>query len=124
MKTSASLLFGFLLCAASAFSQTESEIRDRIVGTWKMVSAEDIMKDGTTRHILPIPKWADPVHATPEEKVAAADGTFAYCGRYEIDAKQKQIIHLPEVATDPGYVGSRQVRPYVFEGGRLVLKRR
>jgi hypothetical protein len=26
-----------------------------------------------------------------------------------------------EVATDPGYVGSRQVRPYVFEGGRLVL---
>ena len=49
MKTSASLLFGFLLCAASAFSQTESEIRDRIVGTWKMVSAEDIMKDGTTR---------------------------------------------------------------------------
>jgi hypothetical protein len=39
----------------------------------------------------------------------------------EIDAKQKQIIHLPEVATDPGYVGSRQVRPYVFEGGRLVL---
>ena len=61
------------------------------------------------------------MHTTPEEKVAAADGTFAYCGRYEIDARQKQIIHLPEVATDPGYVGPRQVRPYVFEGGRLVL---
>jgi hypothetical protein len=25
------------------------------------------------------------------------------------------------VATDPGYVGSRQIRPYVFEGGRLIL---
>ena len=146
MKTSALLLFGFLLCAASAFSQTESEIRDRIVGTWKMVSAEDTMKDGTTRpypaygphgkgfimyqrdgYMCGVlvnpdrPKWADPVHTTPEEKIAAADGTFAYCGRYEIDAKQKQIIHLPEVATDPGYAGSRQVRPYAFEGGRLVL---
>jgi hypothetical protein len=146
MKTSAPLLFGFLLSAVSALSQTESEIRDRIVGTWKMVSAEDIMKDGTTRP-YPIygphgkgflmyqrdgymcavlvnpdrPKWADPAHATPEEKIAAADGTFAYCGRYEIDAKLKQIIHLPEVATNPGYVGSRQVRPYTFEGGRLVL---
>ena len=66
-------------------------------------------------------KWADPMHTTPEEKIAAADGTFAYCGRYEIDVKQRQIIHLPEVATDPGYVGSRQVRPYVFEDDRLIF---
>ena len=29
-------------------------------------------------------KSADPAHATAEEKVAAADGTFSYCGRYEI----------------------------------------
>ena len=146
MKTFALLLFGFMLCATSAFSQTESEIRDRIVGTWKMVSAEHFMKDGTIQPYPSFgahgkgflmyqrdgymcadlvnpdrPKWGDHVHTTPEEKVAAADGTFAYCGRYEIDVKQKQIIHLPEVATDPGYVGSRQVRPYVFEGGRLVL---
>jgi hypothetical protein len=146
MRSAALLLFGFLLCAASAFSQTESEIRDRIVGTWKLVSAEDIMKDGTTRpypaygpHAKGFlmyqrdgymcadlvnpdrPKWTDHLHTTPEEKAAAADGTFAYCGRYEIDANQKQIIHLPEVATDPGYVGSRQVRPYILEGGRLVL---
>jgi Lipocalin-like domain len=146
MRSSALLLFGFVLYASSAFSQTESEIRDRIVGTWKLVSTEDVMKDGTTR---PMPsygphgkgflmyqrdgymcadlvnpdrvKWADPVHATPEEKVAAADGTFAYCGRYEIDVKHKQIIHLPEVATDPGYVGSRQIRPYNLQDDRLIL---
>jgi len=30
-------------------------------------------------------------------------------------------VHLPEVATDPGCVGSRQIRPYVFEGRRLTL---
>ncbi len=93
MTTSSLVLFGFVLCAASAFSQTESEIRDRIVGTWKLVSAEEIMKDGSIR---PFPafgphgkgflmyqqdgymcaemvnpdrqKWADPAHATAEEK--------------------------------------------------------
>jgi hypothetical protein len=67
------------------------------------------------------PKWVDPVHPTTEEKVATADGSFAYCGRFEIDVKQNRIVHLPEVATDPGFVGSRQIRPYRFEGGRLVL---
>ena len=146
MKFSASLLLGFALCAASAFSQTESQIRDRIVGTWRLVVTEQTMKDGTTRpdpsfgaHAKGFlmyqrdgymcadlvnpdrPKWADPAHVTPEEKLAALDGAFAYCGRYEIDVKQKQIVHLPEVATDPGWVGSRQVRPYRFEDGRLIL---
>lgn len=126
-------------------SQTEVEIRDRIVGTWRLVSTEETMKDGTTR---PFPAFgphatgflmyqrdghmcavlanpdrvtADPTHATPEEKLAAADGSFAYCGRYEIDVKQERIIHLPEVATVPGYVGSRQVRPYRFEGVYLIF---
>ena len=38
-----------------------------------------------------------------------------------IDVRRKWIVHLPEVATDPGYVGSRQIRPYRFEGGRMIL---
>jgi len=144
MKIPTFVLALFVLCGASGFGQTESGIRDRIVGTWKMVSSVDIMKDGTTRPTYgphgkgflmyqpdgymcadlvnpDRPKWADPVHPTHEEKLAAADNTFAYCGRYEIDVKQKQIVHLPEVATDQGYVGSRQIRPYTFENGQLVL---
>ena len=146
MRNSTFILLGFLVCGSLALGQTESEVRDRIVGTWKMVSAEQTMKDGTTRPyprygsqgkgflmyqrdgymcadlVNPDrPKWADPVHLTPEEKIAAADGSFAYCGRYEIDVKQKQIVHMPEVGTDPGYVGSRQIRPYTFQDGRLIL---
>jgi len=139
-------LVAVLICSSGVLCQTESDIRDQIVGTWKLVSAEQTMKDGSTR---PYPrygshgkgflmyqrdgymcadlvnpdlsKWVDSLHTTEEEKAAAADGTFAYCGRYEIDVKAKQLVHLPEVATNPGYVGSRQVRPFVFEGGRLVL---
>lgn len=140
------LVLAFVLCGVSGFGQSESDIRDQIVGTWKLVSAEQTMKDGTTRPYPRFgakgkgflmyqrdgymcadlvnpdrPEWADPVHPTQEEKLAAADGTFAYCGRYEIDVKQKQIVHLPELATDQGYVGSRQIRPYTFENGQLVL---
>jgi hypothetical protein len=146
MQTSAMFLVGLALCAPSAFGQTASEIRDRIVGTWKLVATEETTKHGTTRPFAAFgphakgllmyqrdgymcaelmnpdrPKWADPAHATPEEKVTAAEGAFAYCGHYEIDANQKWILHLPEVATDPAYVGSRQIRPFRFEGRRLIL---
>jgi hypothetical protein len=127
-------------------SQRESEVRDGIVGTWRLVSTEEALKDGTTR---PFPafgpnangfllyqrdgymcamlanpdraKWADLAHPTAEEKAAAAEGTFSYCGRYEIDVEHECIIHLPEVASDAKYVGSRQPRPYRFEGQRLIF---
>jgi hypothetical protein len=146
MKGPTFLVLAFAFYTTSALSQTQPDIRDRIVGTWKLVSTEETLKDGTTRPFPYLgahangflmyqrdgymcadlvnpdrPKWADPSHTTPEEKAAAADGTFAYCGRYEVNAQQKEIIHLPEVATNPGYVGSRQVRPYHLEGNRLIL---
>jgi hypothetical protein len=124
----------------------ESETRDRIVGTWSLVSTEETLKDGTTRPfaafgphgkgflmyqhdgymcaVITNPdrhKSAEPAHATVEEKLSAADCTFSYCGRYEIDMKKERIVHIPEVASEPGYVGSRQVRPYRFEGSRLIF---
>lgn len=68
-----------------------------------------------------LPKSADPARPTAEERVAAADGTFSYCGRYEIDMKHERIVHLPEVASKPEYVGSRQVRPYRFTDNRLIF---
>jgi hypothetical protein len=85
--------------------QTESDIRDRIAGTWKLVSSEQTMKDGGTRpdpsfgtHStgflmyqrdgymcaylanLDVPKWTDPAHPTKEEKLSAADGMFSIVG--------------------------------------------
>ena len=143
-----SMLFVLLLSLISSctFGQTESDIRSRLIGTWKLVSAEETLKDGSTRPFPAFgshskgflmyqrdgymcadlvnpdrPKWADSAHKTNEEKIAAGEGTFAYCGRYEINVEQKQIVHLPEVATDPGYVGSRQIRPYRFEEDKLIL---
>ncbi len=146
MESAAWLVLSLLVCVTSVFGQTESEVREQIAGTWRLVLTEETMKDGTTRPFPAFgphakgflmyqrdgymcaqlvnpdrPKWADPAHLTAGEKAAAAEGTFAYCGRYEIDVKQSWIIHLPEIATNPAYVGSRQVRPYRLEGKRLVL---
>lgn len=143
---SLALLFGFILCAAAGFGQTDLDITNQIVGTWRLVSTAEIMKNGTTRPFPSFgprakgfliyqrdgymcaqlmnpdrPRFADPAHPTPQEKGSAADGAFAYCGRYEIDIKHGQIVHLPETATDPAYVGSRQIRPFRLEGGRLIF---
>src|SRR5215471_11751205 len=111
----------------------ELDIRDLIVGTWKLVSTEETMNDGTTQPftafgphaqgflmyqrdgymcavlVNPDRELADPAHATVDKKVGAADGTFFYCGRYEIDVMQKKVVHIPEVASNPAYVASRQI---------------
>jgi Lipocalin-like domain len=136
----------FTLCTLPASGQSESEVRTRLVGTWKLVSTEETLKDGATRPFRQFgahgkgflmyqadgymcanlvnpdrPKWANSSQASKEEAVVAGEGTFAYCGRYEINVEKQQIIHLPEIATNPAYVGSRQIRPYRFEGGKLIL---
>ena len=128
---------------------SESEVRRRIVGTWKVVSSEVTLKDGSSRP-HPIlgpngkgflmysgdgymsaelmntdrPPWKDKSHPTDEAKLSAFDGFFAYCGRYEINADQHYLVHLPEVSMTQGYIGTRQIRPYRFEGNRLILEDR
>ena len=124
--------------------QDEAKVRRRIVGTWKLVFEENTLKDGSKTHEYgpngkgylmytadghmcavemdpDRPKWADPANPTQQEKAKAFDGSYGYCGPYEIDAKHNQLIHLPLVSTGPGYVGTRQLRPFQLEGDRLIL---
>jgi Lipocalin-like domain len=121
-----------------------AEIRRKIVGTWKLVLEEQTLKDGRRTHyygpngkgvlIYSVdghmcfvgmdpdrPKWRNPEKPTLEEKASAFDGSYGYCGLYEIDTKHNLLIHLPEVSTGPEYVGTRQLRPYQFEGDRMIL---
>jgi hypothetical protein len=139
-------LFILTLCGSYAFGQSESDVRNRLVGTWRLVSTEETLKGGTIRpykqyghhgkgFLMYEPdgymcadlvntdraKWGDSRRPSNGEALAAGEGTFAYCGRFEIDVEKQQIIHLPEVATNPGYVGSRQIRPFRFEGDKLIL---
>jgi len=141
------LLLAVCVLCVSLLWQTgkdKVEIRRKIVGTWKLVLTESTLKDGSKRHDYgpngkgflmysadghmcavemdpDRPKWGNPERPTQEEKASAFDASYGYCGPYEMDTKQNLLIHLPEVSTGPGYVGTRQIRPYRFEGDRLIL---
>ena len=107
----------------------EVKLRDRLVGTWNLVTTEETWKEG---HTAPFPPFgihgrgilmyqADGYMCAILQNPDRPSATFAYCGRYEIDTERKEIVHFPEVATDPAWVGSRQVCPYEFEDERLIF---
>jgi len=81
----------------------ETAARDQLVGTWELVSAEYMMKDGSKKPYADVgrngrgypiytsdghmcaqlvsserPAWKDATHPTAAEKVAAIDGRSAY----------------------------------------------
>jgi hypothetical protein len=135
-------------CLPSAAGQedTASSVRARIIGTWELVSTTEYMADGSKRPYPDVgpngkgfliytadghmcaagmnpdrPAWKDVNHPTDAEKLRAMDSFFGYCGRYEIDIATHTIYHYPEVALEPGFVGSKQKRPYKFEGEILTF---
>lgn len=139
----------FLLARVSARTsgQDSANIRKRFLGTWKLVSTEEKLKDGTARaykdtgpngvgylmysadgHMCAVltnpdrPKWDEP--PTTAQKLAAIDGLAAYCGTFKIDEANHVMLHYPALAWMPNYVGTEQRRPYRFEGNRLIFSDR
>jgi ketosteroid isomerase-like protein len=129
-------------------SQTGSRenVRDRVIGTWQLVSAGTFRRDGSfepypeygsnargylmydsTGHMCVSlanpnhPYWVNAEKPTDAEKVRSYDVFFAYCGTYEIREKESRIIHRPEMGSWPHYVGTDQNRNFRLEGNRLIL---
>ena len=129
-------------------SQTGSQesVRDRVIGTWQLVSTGTFRRDGSfepyreygpnargylmyasTGHMCVSlanpnhPHWANAEKPTDAEKVRSYDVFFAYCGTYEIREKEGQIIHRPEMDSWPHYIGTDQQRNFPLEGNRLIL---
>jgi Lipocalin-like domain len=123
-----------------------ASVHDKLVGTWVLVSARDRMKDGGERFYPDLgahgkgylvytadghmcaqlmnpdrPKWKEFDKPTEAEKISAIDGFSAYCGRYEVDEEQGTLVHLPELAWSPNYVGTRQLRPYTLQDDVLTF---
>jgi len=135
-----------LPAALLAQSATPAPTVAQLVGTWKLVSIEDTMKDGKAQpstQFGPHPHgflmyeadghmcativngdrqaWKDPKHATDAEKIAYFDTLVAYCGTYKLDSATSTVTHYPEIAWEPAYVGSTQPRPFRFEGNKLII---
>jgi hypothetical protein len=137
-----------VVCPRAAVWQEDSasSVRARIVGTWELVSTTEYMADGSKRPYQDVgphgkgfliytadghmcaagmnpdrPAWKDVNKPTDAEKLLAMDTFFSYCGRYEIDISNRTIYHYPEVALEPGFVGTKQKRPYKFDGEILTF---
>ena len=140
------LLMGSILAAQQTQPADASSDATRLIGTWRLVSAGNVHEDGSfepfpeygpdpigylmydpTGHMcvsLANPnhaKWANPDNPTDAEKLESYRLMVAYCGTYEVQEKEHRVVHRPEMASWPHFVGTEQFRPYNLEGNRLIL---
>jgi hypothetical protein len=122
-------------------------IRERLVGTWQLVSFEYIYEDG--EHFAAYGErpagllvYDDTGHmaaqimnpgrrrfasgdrraATHEELAEALAGYIAYFGTYEVFEQEGYVMHVEYGDVFPNAVGTRQKRFFAFDDdGRLVL---
>ena len=137
------LLDALLLAASSDLGSSakghRSGDRDRIVGTWKLVSV--VYEDARTGERTPVlgahPKgcqiatpegrWLALVTAdgrrvpeTDQDRAAALRTMISYTGRYRVE--DGKVITKVEAAWNEAWVGTEQVRAYRFDGDRLHLE--
>jgi hypothetical protein len=144
MSTLVSLL---TLTLATAALAADAPIKERFIGTWKLVSFESRSPSGE----LTYPRGSNPVGrltydrdgrmavqimrpgvgkfagpssraATAAEAESAFRGYSAYFGTYFVDEAADQVIHKVESSLFPNWVGTEQKRFFRFEGNRLTLE--
>jgi hypothetical protein len=133
-----------MIAKAKARKPSLKSLQKQVVGTWKLISAEDrasgsdpwipytfgnppsgyFIYDATGHASIqimttPPQKIATPDSPTPAEALAIFNGYIAYYGTYTVDAKN--ITVLVEGAWDPSQVGSSQARPYQVKGDKLII---
>ena len=138
------VLIGF---ASAAKAQNASARRSNLVGTWKLISANQRMDDGTLRPdpqpgpngvgyiiytenghmcaLLANPdrrKWESINAPTDAELRDAMNGMVAYCGTYEVNEKEGYVLHHIEFDRVPNLAGTDRRRLYAINGKRLVLR--
>ena len=133
-----------MISKAKAKKPSLKSLQKQVVGTWKLISAEDrasssdpwipytfgnppsgyFVYDATGHASIqimttPPQKIATPDSPTPAEALAIFNGYIAYYGTYTVDAKN--ITVQVEGAWDPSQVGSSQARPYQVKGDKLII---
>lgn len=124
--------------SAGAEYQPHGQVRDYFLGAWKLVSTEQKYPDGRTR---PFPDlgpdavgfllYAPSGHmcaqimrrrsgrlradeaSTPS---ASGNGFISYCGTFEVREQEQTMVHRPETASLPNWVGTIQPRRYYLVG--------
>jgi hypothetical protein len=118
----------------------------QLLGTWRLVAVTNdeggrvipspdygshpagyLMYD-TTGHVCvqlmnsTRPTWKDEDFPSPDEALAAYMGFGGYCGRYEVHAAERYVVHFPEAAIGPNWIGQAYKRAFELNGDQLKLK--
>jgi len=143
LSTMALVFLGVTLTSVDAVGQ-EKTLKEQLVGTWTLVSADTVNPDGSRvpiygpnpkglgvfdsngRYIFlngrsGLPKFAsnNRMEGTPEEYKAVVQGMNAHFGRYTINETDKTITFHIETSTFPNWNGIEQKRPFTLTGDEL-----
>ena len=129
----AAAITSMLARASGAANMQQNPVRNRIVGTWKLVDANARDPDGK---MLPKPygpkgmglvtlnadgrMMAVTCDGRPELPAGASRTYSSYCGNYTFDGAR--LVTRVDAASDPARIGSDQVREVSFAGDRMILK--
>jgi len=132
----------------AAFGQAQNgPLRDKAVGTWKLISWETVRSNRQALNIImgphpiglimyqpngymavqvmhdPRPMFAErrASAATSDELKNAYFGYYAYWGTYTINAAENTVDHNVQSSLLPEEVGRRYRRTFRFDGPKLVL---
>jgi hypothetical protein len=133
------LLLGLLTFIAVLAHADDNELRQKIVGTWRLVSV--VYEDQETKALTPVlgehprgrqiatadGRWlalvtaeGRPVPKTDEERAQALRSMIAYTGRYRVEGGK--VVTKVEAAWNEAWVGGEQTRFIRFEGDRLFIE--
>jgi lipocalin-like protein len=122
----------------SASSQTA--VKERLVGSWELVSYEIIAADGTRRpgnfdrgqvtydasgrmsaHLMHSSNKADQAPQTDDVRAAAYRRYLGYWGPFVVDTAAGTVTHIVEGSSNPSWVGTKQLRYFVLSADNLRL---
>jgi hypothetical protein len=149
LAATASALLGFCILISVPFGAVASDLKDQLVGTWRLVRYFDTDASGkrtypfgdkpigylvydSTGHMsaqvmrTPPPRFAsgDDAKGTDAEVRAAYDGFVAYFGTYRVDEAKSVVTHVVEGSLRPSYVGTDQPRPVELRDDALIIQGR
>jgi hypothetical protein len=124
-----------LMLPMNSTSAQQKTLKEQLVGTWTVVSWEQVRPDGSklqrfganpnginvfdasgrffvmfARRDLPKIVSNDPMKATPEENKALMEGSIAYYGTYTVNEPDKVVTFRIEASSFPNQVGAEQKR--------------
>ena len=133
------VLAALLMSLSSSAHANDAELRQKIVGTWTLVSV--VYEDQATKELTPVlgekprgrqiatadGRWLAlvtaenrPVPKTDEDRARALTSMIAYTGRYRVE--DGKVVTKVEAAWNEAWVGGEQTRFIRFEGDRLFIE--